>query len=61
MIYGGIQFLDPRRKGIAEINMATATFLPILWTRFARKGKRRGAREGEREGTDVFTDRARSW
>jgi len=30
MIYGGIQFLDPRRKGIAEINMATATFYRSL-------------------------------
>lgn len=30
MIYSGIQFLDPRRKGIAEINMATATFYRSL-------------------------------
>lgn len=48
MIYGGIQFLDPRRKGIAEINMATATS--------QHRSLGHGSREGR--GTDVSTDRA---
>lgn len=46
MIYGGIQFLDPRRKGIAEINMATATFYRSL-------ARARGHRS--REGGQMFS------